>query len=150
MVDTADEPGGRPRVAPQGASRGTSGLHRAGSRITVKMCSYSVPVRFIDRKVTAHLTGDTLVVFEGRREIARHVRLAGRGREHLVLDHYLEVLLRKPGAPPRRCTRPAPRAPSPPSTKRSGLWPSSSSARSTGRKPWSGSCSCTAISSTPT
>lgn len=68
------------------------------SRITVKMCSYSVPVRFIDRKVTVHLTGDMLVVFEGRREIARHARLAGRGLEHLVLDHYLEVLLRKPGA----------------------------------------------------
>ncbi|MFJ8531758.1 IS21 family transposase [Streptomyces sp. NPDC093591] len=68
------------------------------SRITVKMCSYSVPVRFIDRKVTVHLTGDTLVVFDNRREIARHVRLAGRGLEHLVLDHYLEVLLRKPGA----------------------------------------------------
>ena len=58
------------------------------SRITVKMCSYSVPVRFIDRKVTVHLTGDMLVVFEGRREIARHARLAGRGLEHLVLDHY--------------------------------------------------------------
>jgi hypothetical protein len=27
-------------------------------RITVKMCSYSVPVRFIDRKVTVRLTGD--------------------------------------------------------------------------------------------
>ncbi|MFJ8637486.1 IS21 family transposase [Streptomyces sp. NPDC093568] len=68
------------------------------SRITVKMCSYSVPVRFIDHKVTVHLTGDMLVVFAGRREIARHARLAGRGLEHLVLDHYLEVLLRKPGA----------------------------------------------------
>lgn len=30
MVDTADEPGGRPREVPQGPSRGTSGLHRAG------------------------------------------------------------------------------------------------------------------------
>ena len=29
MVDTADEPGGRPRGVPLGASRGTSGLHRA-------------------------------------------------------------------------------------------------------------------------
>lgn len=67
------------------------------SRITVNMCSYSVPVRFIDCKVTVHLTGDTLVVFDNRREIARHARLAGRGLEHLVLDHYLEVLLRKPG-----------------------------------------------------
>lgn len=68
------------------------------SRITVKMCTYSVPVRYIDRKVTVHLTGDCLVVFAGRREIARHPRLAGRGLERLVLDHYLEVLLLKPGA----------------------------------------------------
>ncbi|MGA5454821.1 Mu transposase domain-containing protein, partial [Streptomyces umbrinus] len=68
------------------------------SRITVKMCSYSVPVRFIDRKVTVRLTGDALIVFDSQREIARHSRLAGRGLEHLVLDHYLEVLLRKPGA----------------------------------------------------
>ncbi|MFH9249406.1 Mu transposase domain-containing protein [Streptomyces lydicus] len=49
------------------------------SRITVKMCSYSVPVRFIDRNVTVHLTSDTLVVFDNRREIARHARLAGLG-----------------------------------------------------------------------
>ncbi|MCX5554443.1 hypothetical protein [Streptomyces sp. NBC_00038] len=68
------------------------------SRITVMMCSYSVPVRFIDRKVTVHLTGDTLVVYDNRCEIARHARLADRGLEHLALDHYLEVLLRKPGA----------------------------------------------------
>ncbi|MDX3617328.1 Mu transposase domain-containing protein [Streptomyces europaeiscabiei] len=122
------------------------------SRVTVRMCSYSVPARFIDRKVAVHLTGDTLVVFEGRREIARHIRLTGRGLEHLVLDHYLEVLLRKPGALGRSeaLYQAAPRAPSLPSTRHSGTWPSSSSARSTGRKPWSGSWSCTVISSTPT
>lgn len=35
MVDTADEPGGRPRGVPfGGASRGTSGLHRAGWWLT--------------------------------------------------------------------------------------------------------------------
>jgi hypothetical protein len=28
--------------------------------ITVKMCRYSVPVRFIDRKVTVTLTGEEL------------------------------------------------------------------------------------------
>lgn len=60
-------------------------------------------VRFIDRKVTVHLTGDTLVAFDNRREIARHARLADCGLEHLVLEHlvldrYLEVLLRKPRA----------------------------------------------------
>jgi hypothetical protein len=40
----------------------------------------------IDRKVTVHLTGDTMVVFDNRREIARHVRLAGRGLEHLAIS----------------------------------------------------------------
>ncbi|GAA3236299.1 hypothetical protein GCM10020256_54850 [Streptomyces thermocoprophilus] len=35
MVHTADEPGGRPRGVPvRGASRGTSGLHRAGWWLT--------------------------------------------------------------------------------------------------------------------
>jgi len=52
-------------------------------------------VRFIERKVTVHLTGDMLVAFDNRCEIARHARLAGCGLEHLVLDRYLEVLLRK-------------------------------------------------------
>ncbi|MFF3160051.1 hypothetical protein ACFVRE_42855, partial [Streptomyces sp. NPDC057910] len=66
--------------------------------ITVKMCRYSVPVRFIDRKVTVTLTCDDLTVYDGRREIARHRRLTGRGAEHLVLEHYLEALLTKPGA----------------------------------------------------
>ncbi|SNX88445.1 transposase [Streptomyces sp. TLI_55] len=66
--------------------------------ITVKMCRYSVPVRFIDRKVTVTLTCEELTVYDGRREIARHPRLAGRGTERLVLDHYLEALLTKPGA----------------------------------------------------
>ncbi|MER6274670.1 IS21 family transposase [Streptomyces sp900105755] len=66
--------------------------------VTVKMCRYSVPVRFIDRKVTVTLTCDDLTVYDGRREIAHHRRLTGRGAEHLVLDHYLEALLTKPGA----------------------------------------------------
>ncbi|MER5717547.1 IS21 family transposase [Streptomyces sp. NPDC002132] len=66
--------------------------------ITVKRCRYSVPVRFIDRKVTVTVTCDELTVYDGRREIARHPRLAGRGAERLVLDHYLEALLIKPGA----------------------------------------------------
>ncbi|APY84575.1 hypothetical protein A7J05_01245 [Streptomyces alfalfae] len=66
--------------------------------ITVKMCRYSVPVRYIDRKVTATLTCDDLTVYDGRREIARHRRLTERGAGHLVLDHYLEALLTKPGA----------------------------------------------------
>jgi len=39
-------------------------------------------------------------VFEGRRQVARHERATVRGSQTLVLDHYLEVLVRKPGALP--------------------------------------------------
>ncbi|MEU4172809.1 hypothetical protein AB0F46_38735 [Streptomyces sp. NPDC026665] len=48
--------------------------------VTVKMCRYSVPVRFIDRKVIVTLTCDDLTVYDGRREIARHRRLTVRSR----------------------------------------------------------------------
>jgi hypothetical protein len=39
-------------------------------------------------------------VFDGRRQVARHERATVRGSQTLVLDHYLEVLVRKPGALP--------------------------------------------------
>jgi hypothetical protein len=38
------------------------------------------------------------VVFHGCTEIARHPRLIAKGAERVVLDHFLEVLLAKPGA----------------------------------------------------
>jgi hypothetical protein len=39
-------------------------------------------------------------VFDGARLVAVHPRLVSRGGEHLVLDHYLEILAGKPGALP--------------------------------------------------
>ncbi|WP_280255426.1 hypothetical protein [Nocardia wallacei] len=39
-----------------------------------------------------------LVVYDGRTEIARHERLIGKARTRVELDHYLEALVRKPGA----------------------------------------------------
>lgn len=39
-------------------------------------------------------------IFDGRTEIARHERVVARGGEAILLDHYLEVLRRKPGAFP--------------------------------------------------
>ena len=41
-----------------------------------------------------------LVIFDGRQQVARHDRLTGRLEAHLELDHYLEALIRKPGALP--------------------------------------------------
>lgn len=69
-------------------------------RITVRQCHYSVPVRFIGRRVRARLGASELVVFDGRTEIARHPRSVRKGSQTLLLDHYLEVLTRKPGALP--------------------------------------------------
>ncbi|MFG2785743.1 IS21 family transposase [Streptomyces prunicolor] len=66
--------------------------------ITVKMCRYSVPARFIGHQVRVVLQAAEVIVHAGKTEIARHERLTGRGEERLLLDHYLEVLLRKPGA----------------------------------------------------
>jgi transposase len=70
------------------------------ARITVRMCHCSVPARLIGRKVRVQLGASELVVFDGRTQVARHERSAGKGGQILLLDHYLEVLQRKPGALP--------------------------------------------------
>ncbi|WP_280382518.1 Mu transposase domain-containing protein [Nocardia wallacei] len=70
------------------------------AQITVRSNKYSIPVRLVGRQVRVLLAASELVVYDGRTEIARHERAAGRGRTCLELDHYLEGLLRKPGALP--------------------------------------------------
>lgn len=68
--------------------------------ITVRMAKYSVPARFIGRKVRVSLRASEVVVFDGRAVIARHERVVTHGGQGLELDHYLEVLATKPGALP--------------------------------------------------
>jgi transposase len=70
------------------------------ARITVRQCQYSVPAHLIGRRVRVWLGASELVVFDGSAQIARHERCTTRGGQVLVLDHYLEVLARKPGALP--------------------------------------------------
>ncbi|OYO19830.1 IS21 family transposase [Enemella dayhoffiae] len=70
------------------------------AQITVRMNTYSVPVRYIDRKLRVLLHASQLVVYDGRTEVARHERLMTKGGTRVELDHYLELLLRKPGALP--------------------------------------------------
>jgi hypothetical protein len=41
-----------------------------------------------------------LVVYDAHTEVARHERLIAKGGSRLELDHYLEALVRKPGALP--------------------------------------------------
>lgn len=70
------------------------------ARITVRQCQYSVPARFIGHRVRVQLGASQLRVFDGKRQIAHHERCTVKGGQVLVLDHYLEVLQRKPGALP--------------------------------------------------
>jgi hypothetical protein len=70
------------------------------ARIPVRQCCYSVPARLIGRHVRVRLSASMVEVFDGTRLVATHPRLVTRGAEHLVLDHYLEVLAGKPGALP--------------------------------------------------
>jgi len=70
------------------------------ARVTIRQCHYSVPVKLIGQRVRVILRADQLVIFAGRGQVARHERSTVRGSSTLVLDHYLEVLARKPGALP--------------------------------------------------
>jgi hypothetical protein len=66
----------------------------------VRQHHYSVPARFAGRTVGVRLGATFLEVRAGGAVLARHERAVAKGGESLVLDHYLEVLVRKPGALP--------------------------------------------------
>jgi transposase len=70
------------------------------ARIMVRQCQYSVPARLIGTRVRVALSASELVVFDGSARVATHPRVLTRGGCHLELDHYLEILLGKPGALP--------------------------------------------------
>lgn len=68
------------------------------ARICVRQAFYSVPVRLVGRRVRVLLGASQLAIFDGPRQVAVHPRSLHKGTETLTLDHYLEVLGRKPGA----------------------------------------------------
>jgi len=70
------------------------------ARVSIGKCRYSVPARLIGSRVRAVLSANELRIFDGSALAAAHPRLAAAGAEHLELDHYLEILARKPGALP--------------------------------------------------
>lgn len=70
------------------------------AQVCVRTNRYSVPTRFIGRKVRILLRASDLIVYDGHSEVARHERLMTKAGARLELDHYLEALLRKPGALP--------------------------------------------------
>jgi transposase len=70
------------------------------ARVCVRQSFYSVPARFAGRELTARIGGTRIEVAEGGTIVASHERSTLRGSQTLVLDHYLEILVRKPGAMP--------------------------------------------------
>jgi transposase len=70
------------------------------AQVMVRCNQYSVPARFIGHRLRVKLSASTVTVFERNQVVARHQRAIGKGVKILELDHYLEILLRKPGALP--------------------------------------------------
>ncbi|MDR9451643.1 MAG: hypothetical protein RI637_10540 [Acidimicrobiia bacterium] len=72
--------------------------HKA--RICVRQAYYSVPARLSGRRVAVRLGAEHLEVTDSNKVVARHLRALHKGTETLTLDHYLEILVSKPGALP--------------------------------------------------
>jgi hypothetical protein len=72
----------------------------AKARVCVRQSFYSVPARYTGRRLVARIGGAAIEVTDAGRVVATHERSIVRGSQTLVLDHYLEILARKPGAMP--------------------------------------------------
>lgn len=70
------------------------------ARICVRQSLYSVPAGLARRRVEVRLGARSFQVVADGRVVAVHQRSLHKGSEDLVLDHYLEILVRKPGALP--------------------------------------------------
>lgn len=68
------------------------------SRICVRQAYYSVPVALVGSRVRVRLGASHLEILKGSKIVASHPRALHKGVETLTLDHYLEVLVKKPGA----------------------------------------------------
>ncbi|HLI56261.1 MAG TPA: IS21 family transposase [Actinomycetota bacterium] len=68
------------------------------SRVCVRQCFYSVPVRYAGMRICVRLGAETVEALDGSRVVASHPRAVGKGAESLELDHYLETLQCKLGA----------------------------------------------------
>lgn len=76
----------------------------AKARICVRQRWYSVPAHLAGREVPVRLGARHVEAHHAGRVVARHERSPRKGTQTLVLDHYLEVLVRKPGALPSSLT----------------------------------------------
>jgi transposase len=70
----------------------------AKSLVAIRRNRYSVPVALAGLKVSARVGAREITINHGGREVAVHERLHGKSETSAQLDHYLELLARKPGA----------------------------------------------------
>jgi hypothetical protein len=66
--------------------------------VTIRQNRYSVPVALAGLKVAARVSAREITISHGGQLVARHERLHGKFATSAQLDHYLELLRRKPGA----------------------------------------------------
>jgi transposase len=66
--------------------------------VMIRQNRYSVPVALVGMRVAARIGAREIVISHQGRQVARHPRLHGRYQTAARLDHYLELLRRKPGA----------------------------------------------------
>jgi transposase len=69
----------------------------AKSLVTVRQNRYSVPVSLAGLRVSVRIGARELTISHDGKTVARHQRLQGRYGTSAKLDHYLELLERKPG-----------------------------------------------------
>ena len=69
----------------------------AKSLVTIRQNRYSVPVALAGLKVAARIGAREITISHAGTLVARHERLHGRFGTSAQLDHYLELLQRKPG-----------------------------------------------------
>lgn len=74
------------------------------ARLCVRQRWYSVPAHLAGREVAVRLGARHVEASHDGRVVARHERSPRKGSQTLLLDHYLEVLARKPGALPSSLT----------------------------------------------
>lgn len=67
--------------------------------MSVRGTHYSVPSRYVGRRLEVRVGAERIDVLDGAAVVASHLR-GLKGDEVLTLDHYLEVLTFKPGALP--------------------------------------------------
>jgi transposase len=70
----------------------------AKALVTVRQNRYSVPVALAGLRVSAQIGSTEIRIWHRDREVAVHERLHGKYGTRATLDHYLELLARKPGA----------------------------------------------------